>query len=78
MRRRFSRRDFVVTGAAAGVAAASPRALFGRAPAVNAGGAARPIVIASANGNWWKNGGTVTCRKGVDPDEEESGVGRTH
>jgi N4-(beta-N-acetylglucosaminyl)-L-asparaginase len=61
MRRRFSRRDFVVTGAAAGVAAASPRALFGKAPAVNAGGAARPIVISSANGNWWKNGGTVTC-----------------
>jgi N4-(beta-N-acetylglucosaminyl)-L-asparaginase len=61
MRRRFSRRDFVLTGAAAGMAVASPRALYGKAPAVNAGGAARPIVIASANGNWWKNGGTVTC-----------------
>jgi N4-(beta-N-acetylglucosaminyl)-L-asparaginase len=61
MRRRFSRRDFVVTGAAAGVAAATPRALFGKAPVILAGGTARPVVIASANGNWWKNGGTVTC-----------------
>ena len=61
MRRGFSRRDFVVTGAAAGVAAASPRALFGKAPAVTTSGAARPIVISSANGNWWKNGGTMTC-----------------
>ncbi len=61
MRRRFTRRDFVRTGAAAGLAAAAPRATFGKAPAVVPGSAAQPVVIASANGNWFKNGGTQTC-----------------
>ncbi|MEP6994900.1 MAG: N(4)-(beta-N-acetylglucosaminyl)-L-asparaginase [Acidobacteriota bacterium] len=61
MRRRFSRRDFVRTSAAAGLAAASPRAIFGQAPAVVSGKAAKPVVISSANGNWFKNGGPVTC-----------------
>ncbi len=60
MRRRFTRRDFVRTGAAAGLAAAAPRALAARAPAVQTGGV-KPVVISSANGNWFKNGGTVTC-----------------
>jgi len=61
MRRRFSRRDFVRTGAAAGLAAASPRGLFGQAAAVVSSKAAKPVVISSANGNWFKNGGSVTC-----------------
>src|SRR5262245_53599468 len=61
MRRRFSRRDFVRAGAAAGLAAAAPRSLFGKAPAVRVPGPARPVVISSANGNWFKNGGKVTC-----------------
>src|SRR5262245_20880733 len=61
MRRRFSRRDFVRTGAAAGLAAAAPRSLFGQAPAIRTPGPARPVVVASANGNWFKNGGKVTC-----------------
>ena len=61
MRRRITRRDFVRTGAAAGIAAAAPRATFGKAPAVVPGAAAQPVVIASANGNWFKNGGTQTC-----------------
>ncbi len=60
MRRRFSRRDFVRTGAAAGVAAAAPRGLLARAPAVVTGGV-QPLVISSANGNWFKNGGAFTC-----------------
>jgi len=60
MRRRISRRDFVRTSAAAGVAAAAPKRLFGQAAAVRTG-AVRPVVIASANGNWFKNGGTQTC-----------------
>lgn len=59
--RRFTRRDFVRTGAAAGIAAAAAPRVFGQAPAVSASKAARPVVIASANGNWFKNGGTVTC-----------------
>ncbi len=63
MRRRFSRRDFVRTGAAAGLAAASSsgRRVFGQAAAVVTGKAAKPVVVSSANGNWFKNGGPVTC-----------------
>ncbi len=61
MSRRFSRRDFVKTGAAATLVAASPRAILGQAPAVVSSKSARPVVIASANGNWFKNGGSVTC-----------------
>jgi N4-(beta-N-acetylglucosaminyl)-L-asparaginase len=60
MARRFTRRDFVKTGAAAGLAAAAPRVMAGRAPAVQTG-TVKPVVISSANGNWFKNGGTATC-----------------
>ena len=63
MRRRFSRRDFVRTSAAAGLAAASApgRKVFGQAAAVVGSKAAKPVVVSSANGNWFKNGGPVTC-----------------
>ena len=62
MRRRITRRDFVRTGTAAGVAAATTtRGALGRAPAVVPSGAAQPVVISSANGNWFKNGGSQTC-----------------
>src|SRR3954462_14549547 len=60
MRRRISRRDFVRTGAVAGLAAAAPKSLFGKSPAIAAGGV-KPVVISSANGNWFKNGGSQTC-----------------
>ena len=60
MRRRFTRRDFVRTGAAAGLAAAAPRGLMGKAPAVQTG-SVKPVVVSSANGNWFKNGGNATC-----------------
>lgn len=61
MRRRFTRRDFVRASTAAGIAAAAPRGAFGKAPAIVPSPAAQPVVIASANGNWFKNGGTQTC-----------------
>jgi N4-(beta-N-acetylglucosaminyl)-L-asparaginase len=67
MRRRITRRDFVRAGTAAGIAAAGLRPsgdggkAFGKAPAVVPSGAAQPVVIASSNGNWFKNGGTQTC-----------------
>jgi N4-(beta-N-acetylglucosaminyl)-L-asparaginase len=63
MRRRITRRDFVRTGTAGGIAAAAARRTFGQAPAVQTvpSGAATPVVIASSNGNWFKNGGTQTC-----------------
>jgi N4-(beta-N-acetylglucosaminyl)-L-asparaginase len=60
MARPLSRRDFVRTSAAATLAAAAPRALAQKAPAVATGGV-KPVVISSANGNWFKNGGSFTC-----------------
>ena len=60
MSSRISRRDFVLTGAGAAVAAALPKRLEG-APAVIVRGAARPVVIASGNGNQFRNGGDATA-----------------
>jgi N4-(beta-N-acetylglucosaminyl)-L-asparaginase len=60
MSRSMNRRDFVRTGAAAAAAAALPSPALA-APAVLTGGAARPVVIASGNGNQFKNGGDVTA-----------------
>lgn len=61
MSEQLNRRDFLIAGAGAGLAAAAPRAIFGQAPAVIAGKGSRPVVISSANGNRFKNGGDVTC-----------------
>jgi N4-(beta-N-acetylglucosaminyl)-L-asparaginase len=58
---RINRRDFVRTGAVAAVAAATPARIFGQAPAVMTPKSAKPLVISSANGNRFKNGGTQTC-----------------
>ena len=58
---RITRREFVTTSAAAGLAAAAPRPAFGRAPAVLTRQSVRPVVISSANGNRFRNGGTETC-----------------
>jgi N4-(beta-N-acetylglucosaminyl)-L-asparaginase len=60
MSRRVTRREFVATGAAAaGLAATHSQTLFGQAPAVRTGGV-KPVVVASSNGNRFKNGGSVT------------------
>jgi N4-(beta-N-acetylglucosaminyl)-L-asparaginase len=56
----MNRREFVVAGAAAGLAAATPPRMLGQAPAVRTG-RVRPVVIGSSNGNRYKNGGTQTC-----------------
>jgi N4-(beta-N-acetylglucosaminyl)-L-asparaginase len=67
MRMRLNRRDFLLAGAGAGLAAAAPRTLFGQvsergqAPAVVAPRGVKPLVISPANGNVYKNGGQVTC-----------------
>ncbi len=58
---RLNRRELLRAGAAAGLAAAAPRGMFGQAPAVVAPKGIQPVVIASANGNVAKNGGEVTC-----------------
>ena len=55
----MNRREFILTGAAAGVAAAAEAQTSG-APAIARGGV-RPVVISSANGHEYKNGGTETC-----------------
>jgi N4-(beta-N-acetylglucosaminyl)-L-asparaginase len=56
----ISRRDFVKTGGAGMVAAgASPS--FGQAPAVVTPRSVKPVVIASANGHKYRNGGPRTA-----------------
>ncbi len=57
----MKRREFVLSTAAAGIAATSSREVFGRPPAIKTAQAFKPIVIASANGHQFKNGGTQTC-----------------
>jgi N4-(beta-N-acetylglucosaminyl)-L-asparaginase len=59
MTERISRRDFVVTSTA-GLAAAAAAPAFGQAPVVMTKKSVKPVVIASANGNEYKNGGTMT------------------
>ena len=67
MTERITRRDFVVTSTA-GLAAAAAAPAFGepsqgtgQAPAVMTKKSVKPVVIASANGNEYKNGGSVTA-----------------
>ena len=61
MTERVSRRQFVKAGAAASALAAGARPLFGQAPTVLVRKATPPVVISSANGNVFKNGGPRTC-----------------
>src|SRR3982751_4360336 len=58
---RINRREFVKTGAAAGLAAAASPAVFGQAPAMLTSSSIKPVVISSANGHKFKNGGDKTC-----------------
>jgi len=59
--KRLSRREFVRTTTAAGVAAAAaPKTLFGQAPTVMTKGV-KPCVVASANGNASKDEKGITC-----------------
>ena len=58
---KINRREFVqTTTAVAAAVAAAPKTLFGQAPAVNTSGV-KPVVISSANGNRFRNGGSKTC-----------------
>jgi N4-(beta-N-acetylglucosaminyl)-L-asparaginase len=62
MTTKVNRREFVLTGAAAvvGASAVGP-AVAGQAPQVMVKKSVKPVVVASANGNRFKNGGPVTC-----------------
>src|SRR3954471_12733284 len=58
----MNRRRFMQSSVAGGLTVAcTPRALLGQAPSVISSKSAKPVVIASANGNKFKNGGDVTC-----------------
>jgi N4-(beta-N-acetylglucosaminyl)-L-asparaginase len=62
MGRKLNRREFVqATGAAAAVAAAVPKTLFGQSPTMMTPKSVKPVVISSSNGHQFKNGGTQTC-----------------
>jgi N4-(beta-N-acetylglucosaminyl)-L-asparaginase len=59
MAHKINRRDFMATTAGAGMlAAAQPLA---GAPAIRIQGSSRPVVVSSANGHRFRNGGTKTC-----------------
>jgi N4-(beta-N-acetylglucosaminyl)-L-asparaginase len=61
-RKKMNRRDFVRSGAAASiVAAADPKTALSASPTILVPSAVKPVVISSANGNFFKNGGSVTC-----------------
>jgi len=61
MASRINRRDFVRTGAAATLLAGlSPRALPAQAPVIRTS-RSEPVVISSANGHKYTNGGAKTC-----------------
>jgi N4-(beta-N-acetylglucosaminyl)-L-asparaginase len=58
--RKLNRREFVVTGTA-GLAAAAAAPALGQAPTMMTSRSGKPVVIASANGNRFKNGGSSTA-----------------
>lgn len=59
--KRINRREFVMTTAAAGLAAAAPRAAAQPSPTVLTPRTVKPVVVASGNGGQFKNGGPLTC-----------------
>lgn len=61
MSRTLNRREFVAAGAAVLSGSAAAASLQGQAPAVVVPKGMRPVVIASANGHRFKNGGSQTC-----------------
>ncbi len=56
----MNRRDFVRTTVGATLAASATRSLFAQAPTIMSN-SIKPVVISSANGNKFKNGGEMTC-----------------
>lgn len=61
MPRKLNRREFVMTGTAASLAAAVPSTAFGQAPGVITPVGSRPVVVASGNGHHYKHDGDKTC-----------------
>lgn len=61
MTSKITRRDFVISGAAAGLAVGTPPGAAAQAPAPKIGNRVKPVVVASANGLTMKNGGKLSC-----------------
>ncbi|MEZ5319364.1 MAG: N(4)-(beta-N-acetylglucosaminyl)-L-asparaginase [Vicinamibacterales bacterium] len=61
MASQLNRRDFMATTAGAGILAAARPLASGGGPAVIVQGPSKPVVISSANGHRFRNGGTKTC-----------------
>src|SRR5438309_5480882 len=57
----MKRRDFMMRSAAVGVGVAPSRAAKPKVPTMLVPAAVKPLVISSANGNKFKNGGNLTC-----------------
>lgn len=57
---KINRREFVLSSAAAGIAAAA-QAGDSQGPAVIRSTSAKPVIVSSANGHRYKNGGPQTC-----------------
>src|SRR5436190_10557704 len=58
----MNRRRFVCSSAAAGLTmVVAPRTLIAQTPTIMSSKSVKPVVIASANGNKFKNGGEMTC-----------------
>ena len=58
---KLNRREFVKAGTAAGLAAAAPVSAFAKGPTMISQSGSRPVVVASGNGQQYKNGGDKTC-----------------
>ncbi len=61
MKKKISRRDFVISSAAVGIAATAPLAARAQAPAVKTKTGVKPVVVASRNGITIKNSGAQGC-----------------
>jgi N4-(beta-N-acetylglucosaminyl)-L-asparaginase len=61
MSKRMKRRDFMRNSAVAGLALAAPKTGSLGFPTIFTQSAVKPIVVSSANGNRFKNGGSVTA-----------------
>ena len=58
---KLNRREFVKAGTAAGLAAAAPVTAFAKGPTMRSQSGSKPVVVASGNGQQYKNGGDKTC-----------------
>src|ERR1700675_1004172 len=57
----MKRREFVIGSAAVGLSLAAPKTPAAKGPVMLIPSAVKPLVISSANGNRFKNGGNVTA-----------------